>query len=94
MRIYFKDGMTVIDTESMGGHESKYGHRGLSYSPKYGFFTAYMIYKNHQYYLGCSKDVKEAIAIRKEAERQRENGSFLKWYHTTIKIRTKRGKTK
>lgn len=36
--------------------------------------------KKKKYYLGYSKELEDAIALRKEAERQLENGTFIEWY--------------
>lgn len=36
--------------------------------------------KKVKYYLGFSKELEDAIALRTEAEKQLENGTFIEWY--------------
>ena len=36
--------------------------------------------KKKRYYLGYSKELEDAIALRTEAEKQLENGTFIEWY--------------
>lgn len=85
MKAYFEKGLTVIDTETMGGHISKYGYHGISYSPASKYYTAYIVFKNKRYHIGSSRNLDEAIMMRKEAEKHRDNNTFLEWYHARRK---------
>ncbi len=90
MKVYFENGLTVINTESMGGHINKHGHHGVSYNPSTKYYTSSITFKYKTYYIGASRNVDEAIAMRKEADKHRDNDTFLEWYYTERKQRRKR----
>ena len=58
------------------------GHTGISWMPKYQKWRAYINFKRKQYNLGVYSDINDAIAARKEAEKQIW-GDFLEYYKNT-----------
>lgn len=55
------------------------GYNGVSYLAKNGVWRAYITFRKKQYALGCFKNIEDAVAARKEAEKN-IYGNFLEWY--------------
>lgn len=83
MQITIKNGVTIINTgDPTGGLKNQSGHVGVGYDAKGKVYIAKIHLSKKYHYLGRFKDIKDAIAIRKEAERQREKGTLLDWLAT------------
>lgn len=66
------------------------GKTGVYWDKRRECWGAKITFKGHGYYLGSSKNIEEAIALREEAEK-RIHGSFLKWYYETFPERKRKG---
>lgn len=94
MEIIIKNGSTIIKTgDSNGGIKNKYnkigvskhiGHNGIKY-------RAEIQVNRKNYYLGIRDTIEEAHALRTEAEKALENGTFDKWI-TDLKQKSIRNK--
>lgn len=66
------------------------GKTGVYWDKHRECWGAKITFKGHGYYLGSSKNIAEAIALREEAEK-RIHGEFLKWYYETFPERKRKG---
>ena len=83
MKVYFENGLTVIDTgDPVGGYKNKYGCTGVYYSSARKSFEVELKYNKKRYKLGYCHNLEDAIALRKEAEKHRDNGTLDEWYET------------
>ena len=83
MKVYFENGLTVIDTgDPAGGHKNKYGCTGVYYHSERNAFDAEIKYNKKRYKLGYYTNLEDAIAIRKEAEKHRDNATLDEWFQT------------
>lgn len=95
MKIRIENGITIISTsDSIGGRKNKTGHAGVTYCKKQDRYRADIGYKSKQYLLGYYTYIDDAIAIRKEAEQQKANDTFLQWYNSSEKLRRNKHKIK
>lgn len=58
---------------------NKCGYVGITFFEKENHFRAKINYKRKSYHLGCSKNLEEVIALRKEAEKHVRKGDFEEW---------------
>ena len=83
MKVYFENGLTVIDTgDPVGGHKNKYSCKGVGYRKDMNAYYCLIDYNKKCYRLGHFASLEDAIAIRKEAEKHRDNGTLDEWYET------------
>lgn len=86
MKVRIENGVTIISTgDAKGGLKNKTGHVGITYYEKQDRYRAELSIKRTKYLLGFYKNLDDAVAMRKEAERQKEKGTFLEWYKTIEK---------
>lgn len=86
MNVRIENGVTIISTgDAVGGLKNKTGHVGITYYEKQDRYRAELTYKYNKYLLGFYTNIDDAVAIRKEAERQKEKGNFMEWYNTLEK---------
>jgi hypothetical protein len=76
---------SILDNRSLNKNSTT-GHRGVSilkpkkkYPDAPSYYRAYIYFRRTQYHLGIFKDIKDAIAARKRAEKE-IYGDFLSWY--------------
>lgn len=74
--------ITAIDGRRKPNKNSSTGYNGVSYVIKSGMYRAYINFRRKQYHLGSYAKIEDAIAARKEAEKN-IYGDFLKWYADT-----------
>lgn len=72
----------LLNTSIMFKHNTS-GYRGVS-RQKNGKYRAYICFKRKTYWLGVRDNIEEAVALRKEAEKNLF-GNFLNWYKDNIK---------
>lgn len=69
---------------------NKTGYVGITFIEKENHFRAKINYKRKTYHLGCSKNLEDAIELRKEAEKHVRKGDFEEWVqelkHNKIEI--------
>ena len=83
MKVYFENGITVIDTgDPVGGCQNKHGHNGVLCVKAEKKYKSVVYYKKTRYYLGTFEDVETTAARYKEAKQRIENGTFLEWYQS------------
>ena len=83
MKVYFENGLTVIDTgDPVGGHKNKYGCTGIEYHKDRNEYSGVIKHNKKCYRLGYFTNLEDAIAIRKEAEKHRDNGTLDEWFET------------
>jgi hypothetical protein len=83
MEIIISNGQTIIKTgDKNGGVKNKWNRIGISQHQLKNelHFRAEIQVNRKKYFLHYYPTIEEAIAIREEAERQVENGTFEKWY--------------
>ena len=86
MDVRIENGVTIISTgDAKGGLKNKTGHTGITYYKKLNRYRSELTLKHKKYLLGFYDNIDDAVAIRKEAERQREKGTFIEWYNTIEK---------
>lgn len=98
MKIYFENGVTVIDIGGLevSGRTNKTGYRGIKFLKDRQIYHANIHLNKKKYHLGEFTHIEDAVAIRSEAETHIANGDFLEWFETlygTVK-RNKRTKGK
>ena len=71
--------ITAIDGHRKINKNSSTHHTGVSWMPKLQKYRAYINFQRKQYSLGLFSRIEDAVAARKEAERQ-IYGDFLRWY--------------
>lgn len=71
--------ITAIDGRRATNKNSTTGHKGVSFHGAKGKYRAYINFQRKQYWLGYFKNLDDAIAARKEAEKK-IYGDFLGWY--------------
>lgn len=59
---------------------NKNGYVGITFFEKDQHFRAKINYKRKSYHLGCSKNIEDAIELRKEAEKHVKAGDFEEWF--------------
>lgn len=64
-------------------------HNGVSFMAQSGKYRAYINFRRKQYYLGVYDKLEDAVAARKEAEKE-IYGNFMKWYAETYPEQYKR----
>lgn len=95
MKVKIENGMTVIYTgDATGGLKNKTGCTGVTYYKKENRYRAELTIKRKKYLLGFFDNIEDARAIREEAERQRDAGTFLEWYGTLEKYHYQKQKKK
>lgn len=83
MKVYFENGLTVIDTGNMFSCSANTsGHVGVSWHKQKQRYKASIRIKDVDYYLGSYKDIEDAIAIRVEAEKHRKAGTLDEWHQS------------
>ena len=83
MKVYFENGLTVIDTgDPVGGHKNKYSCTGVGYRKKNNAYYSLIDHDKKRYRLGHFANLEDAIAIRKEAEKHRDDGTLDEWFET------------
>lgn len=86
MNVRIENGVTIISTgDAKGGQKNRTGHVGITYYEKQERYRSELTYRYKKYLLGFYTNINDAVAIRKEAERQKEKGTFLEWYNTLEK---------
>ena len=79
--ITIENGVTIINTgDAIGGLKNKTGHVGIHYIEDADVYLAKISIGKKYHHLGRHKRIEDAIAIRKEAEWHRENGTFMEWW--------------
>lgn len=58
---------------------NKHGHSGIVFKEKANLYCAKINHKRKYYHLGCSKNLEDAIELRKEAEKHVKQGDFEEW---------------
>lgn len=83
-------GVTIINThDAVGGIKNTSGHVGVAFLEEPQKWVAKIFIGKKYYHLGRFENVKDAIAIRAEAEKHRADGTFLEWF-PTLQGKTKR----
>lgn len=83
-----KNGVTIISTgDSTGGLKNKTGVVGVTYYKSENRYRAELTIKRKKYLLGFFRDIEDAKAIRKEAEKQKAAGTFFEWYESLEKYK-------
>lgn len=83
MKVYFEKGLTVINTgDPVGGQKNKTGHCGIRFRKPENSYQSYICIKKDRYHLGHYENLEDAVAIRKEAEKHRADGTFHEWFQT------------
>lgn len=84
MKIRIENGMTIISTgDPHGGQKNKYNQLGISlYYSSSGTvkYRAEITVSKRKYYLGLRDTLEEASALRQEADKQVESGTFAEWF--------------
>lgn len=81
--ITIENGVTIINTgDAIGGLKNKTGFTGLHYLEDVGLYVAKIHVKKKYYHLGRHEKLEDAIAVRKEAEKHRANGTLEAWLKT------------
>lgn len=81
MNIEIKNGVTIIATGTDSSEiKNKTGVTGVTYYNRDNKYRAELTIKRRKYLLGFFDKLEDAKAIRLEAEKQREAGTFLEWY--------------
>lgn len=95
MKIRIENGVTIISTaDIICGRKNKTGYVGIIYCENKNKYIAYIGYKSKQYPLGYYSCIDDAIAIRREAEVQKANDTFLEWYNSSDKLSRNRRRKK
>lgn len=93
MKVYFENGLTVIDTgDPIGSSANKTGRVGVAWHKHKQSYQVRIRNNTVEYYLGQFKNIEDAIAIRKEAEKHKAAGTFDEWHQSlydTVKKRKK-----
>ena len=90
MDVRIENGITIISTgDAVGGLKNKTGHRGITYYERKNKYRAEITLKHKKYLLGFYTNLEDAVAIRKEAERQKEKDTFVEWYNTLEKYKSR-----
>lgn len=86
--IKIENGVTIISTgDATGGPKNKTGFRGITFYKNQGRYRSEITIKYKKYLLGFFLDIEDAKAIRLEAEKQKEAGTFHEWYETLEKYK-------
>ena len=90
-----KNGVTIINTgNAIGGVRNKTGHAGITYKAATNTYRASIfLTRKERVHLGDFKNIEDAIAIYKEAEKHRADGTFIQWNETLYGV-TKRRRMK
>ena len=93
MKVYFENGLTVIDTgDPIGNSTNTSGRVGVAWHKDKQIYQARIRVNSVEYHLGQFKNIEDAIAIRKEAEKNKADGTFDEWHQSlygTVKKRIK-----
>lgn len=86
--IKIKNGVTIISTgDATGGQKNKTGVTGVTFYARNGKYRSELTIKKKKYLLGFFNDIEDAKAIRIEAEKRRDAGSFFEWYASLEKYK-------
>lgn len=89
MDVRIENGVTIISTgDAVGGLKNKTGYRGITYYEGKDKYRAEITFNRKRHLLGFYKNLEDAISIRKEAEKQKEKGTFSEWYTTLKKYKS------
>jgi len=75
----YVDGTDIYQLSQEPRTNNTSGVVGVTYDKSTKTWKAKIQFKNKKYYLGSSKDINDAIQLRKEAE-EKLHGEFLEWY--------------
>ena len=77
---FYIDGTDVLSLTHNTPRKNNTGHIGVHYSERSGLYIGYITFKGKRYHLGYSRNIKDMIEARAEAEK-RMHGAFLDWYY-------------
>lgn len=78
--ITIENGVTVINTHNASGSKNTSGHVGVCFQSQK--WIARIQIEKKSFCLGRFEDFEDAVAVRKEAEKHRDNGTFHEWFST------------
>lgn len=88
---HYIDGTDVYQLSQEPRSNNSSGVVGVTYDISTKSWKAKIQFKKKKYYLGSSKDINEAIKLRKDAEKEL-HGEFLEWYYKQKEL-TKKSKS-
>ena len=95
MKIRIENGVTIISTgDAIGGQKNKTGVTGVTYYEKGNKYRSELTYQHKKYLLGFFEKLEDAKAIRMEAEKQLEAGTFLEWHSKLERYKWQKQKRK
>lgn len=82
-KVTIENGVTIINTgDAIGGQKNVTGHTGIAYLKKENKYIAKIFIGKRYCHLGRYSNLEDAIAIRKEAEKHREDGTLIEWVNS------------
>lgn len=95
MHTSIENGVTIINTNDPdGGIKTVSGHTGVVWLKHLECYRAEIYINRKRFHLGQSKNIEDAIALRKEAEAHRTAGTFHEWFQTLIGVTRRTPPTK
>ncbi len=85
------EGTSIVALEYVRDHlnsRNKSGYTGVFFATQLGKWVASINFKGKAYHLGCFSDIRDAVAVRRVAEREMHQ-RFLDWYYSEYLPRTK-----
>lgn len=93
-KITIENGVTIINTgDAIGGLKNTSGHVGVGYLKDANKYTAKIFVGKRYHHLGRYDNIEDAIAIRQEAERHREDGTLQDWL-AALPFKQRKGRPK